>query len=192
MENLTTGVMLCISSMREKALVIVQSKASYARVCRKSRYCVAAEELDLESLYASPQKAIEAIQEICNRWKIDCLIPADIPSCMFLAEHGNRLKGVSLLCCASKKHIEELNNKLSFAKLLDRFGHPQPRYWEINSENEALLFSLSYPIVLKPVNRDGGQGVKICENASTSAITLANVVKFVPRTVLGSRVYSWV
>ena len=65
--------------------------------------------------------------------------------------------------------MEELGNKLSFARLLDRLGLPQPRFWKLNSLAEIDNAPWEYPVVIKPPALENSLGVKVCKNPAEAA-----------------------
>ena len=63
----------------------------------------------------------------------------------------------------SMQVVNQLHNKNEFRNLEQLLGIPTPAYTEVHSSNELnAMDNISYPILVKPINMDGGRSVAKC------------------------------
>lgn len=69
-------------------------------------------------------------------------------------------------CYADSKIISALTSKSNFAKICQRFGIAVTPSFKIDYQSEADQASLTFPVVVKPVDAGAGVGISVCRNLS--------------------------
>jgi predicted ATP-grasp superfamily ATP-dependent carboligase len=104
---------------------------------------------------------VDQIEDICLEHSVDCVLPADYPTTMLLSDYGYGVRSARVAAVPHSGLIRRLHNKWEFSKIMRRLGLPQP-HTELAPDASALASTnLHFPVVTKPVDRQGGQGFQI-------------------------------
>ncbi len=92
---------------------------------------------------------------------IDVLVPADTRFTYLLAQHSAQIK-TPVFPLASYEQIRQLANKGTFAEFLLKHQLPLPNTILIHhpADVETLASDLDFPVMIKPPQGKGGQGVQ--------------------------------
>ncbi len=113
----------------------------------------------------------EEILDVCRKENIDgiCTIASDVaaPTVAYVAEKMG-LKGNSYES-ALKAH-DKMDMRLAFSK----HGVPCPKFWQVQSVDDIEKEGLTFPLIVKPVDRSGSLGVAKVDNMDDLNIAIEN------------------
>lgn len=101
---------------------------------------------------------VDQIEELCLEHNIDCVLPADYPTTMLLADYGYGVRSSRIAAVPHSGLMRMLHNKYEFSKILRRLGLPQPHTELALNASSLAGTDLAFPVVTKPLDRQGGQG----------------------------------
>ena len=141
----------------------------YAPRVRFSRYCrsylhVAPSALELDNLTG---EGLRLLQDYVRSHAVDVVIPGDLSATLGLS----KLAPDELPRFPVARHdvLQLLHDKWSFHQLLTREGLPSPRTELLEGAG-----ALAFPIIVKPSNSEGGEGIHICESSEELATLCAS------------------
>jgi carbamoyl-phosphate synthase large subunit len=127
----------------------------------------------VDVLYSVPEASspnyIDRLLEICNKEKVDVLLP--FMSSELLALHDNKEHFESIgtkVSVSNRNSIEISNDKLKFYEYLRDNGLPVPQFYPLNNadELEEVCIKLGYPekaVCVKATNLSGSRGIRIID-----------------------------
>lgn len=129
---------------------------------KHSRHCRAFYDLEKPFALAGPCEA-SAIDRYAKDHQISCILPTCAHTTRFLAAYPDRFETPCFPVPAGEA-FDLLNNKLTFHQLCRDLDLPVPgtKIFETWSELRAAVSTgtLVYPFIVKPLNLDGGWGVR--------------------------------
>jgi biotin carboxylase len=106
---------------------------------------------------------VDGLMKICEELKCDAIIPSAHDLAAIAASKVADRLGLPGYDNPSVSEI--IHNKDQLRQALYGTGIPQPRFWLIHSEAELELeTSWTFPLIVKPVDLTGGNGITICED----------------------------
>lgn len=109
---------------------------------------------------ATDQKYPDVLIDICRKEKADYLIPLYEGEFPILNEFRNRLEEVGTkLLLSDAKIIDICKNKFSTAEFFSKYDIPAPITYPAEIERD--LNAVKYPVVMKPLDGMGSEGVHI-------------------------------
>lgn len=105
---------------------------------------------------------VGGIVQICKKENVTAIIPSSHDLAAIAASKVADLLG---LPGYDKPQVSELiHNKDQLRNALDQCGISQPKYWIVNNEVELeSLHPLEFPVIVKPIDLTGGNGISISE-----------------------------
>ncbi|PFJ17657.1 hypothetical protein COD67_14455 [Bacillus cereus] len=127
-------------------------------------------------LYKNLPKYVKVIEVDTNNYEI-------VEETIRIILHSDKVKGimttsefyiliVSQLCerfgfpSNTVDFVNNCRNKIQTRKILTELGLPQPQYIVVSKEEEIrkALQTFNFPVIVKPYNESGSNGVKLCSN----------------------------
>ncbi|MGB0714211.1 MAG: ATP-grasp domain-containing protein [Gammaproteobacteria bacterium] len=101
------------------------------------------------------------VAELTRLYGIEVVIPVDMPTSLGLAEHVNVLmgSGARLFPTMGTRALRALHDKWRFAQMCGKLSLPHAKTALIRRVDDVDQLKLSYPLVVKPLNRANGAGV---------------------------------
>lgn len=127
---------------------------------RLSRHCHAHTACEPDALRNPDAGFLERIENYCREHQVDWVVPADLPATLLLARRVGALKASGIFPVARPELIEQFHDKGEFHQLLTSLGLPSPRTRLLKSREDATAADLEFPLMLKPVRGEGGNGVR--------------------------------
>lgn len=81
---------------------------------------------------------------------------------------------------ASKKQWDICSNKEKFKELCQHYGVPTVPDYHINFKDEHAYDDISYPVIVKPVDGYGGNGISVCENEEALKVAITHGLEYSP------------
>jgi hypothetical protein len=133
-----------------------------ARPLARSLFCQSFHYLPSEERFC--RTSVPFINQLCAQLFIDWVIPSDTHTTRFLTESGTMLKSKSYPVPETST-FDLLNDKSTFVSLCRKLDIPTPRS-EVFPNKQQLINRLQdghlkLPLVAKPTNMQGGQGVMV-------------------------------
>ena len=117
-----------------------------------SKYCHGYMGCPQKSYWRCSPEFIQKINEYCFKQKIDCLVPGDYASTLFLSKVRDRLNPeVKFVAVANTETLEILNHKWKFSQLLKTHNIPQPQTFLVENVEQLKSIPLSLPCAVKPL-----------------------------------------
>jgi predicted ATP-grasp superfamily ATP-dependent carboligase len=155
----------CAAACFDRVYVIGTKRA---RPLALSFFCRSFHQLPFEDSFGA--HSIAFIRRLCEALQIDWIIPSDGPTTRFLTGAAAEL-GPKSYPVPDTAIFDQLNDKSTFTALCQKLGLPIPRT-ELLPDLHIVRArfrkgNLAFPVVLKPTNREGGDGVLVlrCEGA---------------------------
>jgi predicted ATP-grasp superfamily ATP-dependent carboligase len=138
----------------------------YVAESTKIQYCQFSNAVKKNFIVPDPMRdEMGYINTLCNildKYKIDMLIPA-YDDVYFISKHKDKLAKHATIFCDNLVKIKNLNNKYTFAQLVEELNCNTPKTLLINNENEWQEFqkkpTLSAPYMVKSFYASGGSEV---------------------------------
>jgi len=108
-------------------------------------------------------ESLDGINDFCKSNKIEIIIPADMVALNDLCVMRAKLSS-PLLLLDNKSKIDLLNDKDAFYEWMKMHKISTP-YTQLITKISDLDANRTFPLVVKPTNEGGGNGVKIINNA---------------------------
>jgi hypothetical protein len=125
--------------------------------------------------------SISFIRRLCEELRIDWVIPSDARTTRFLTEAGTML-GPKSFPVPNTAVFDQLSDKSTFAGLCQNLDLATPRTGVLPGfrqvHERVRDGSLDLPVVLKPTNREGSEGVVVLD--STGALREINDLGYAP------------
>lgn len=151
-----------------------------ARTLAHSTACLGFRELEPDAPVFG-EASIPLINALCSRWKIDCILPSDAETTLFLAQHRLALDA-ACFPVPDEATFTLLNNKHTFTDLCQSLGVPTPRTRLVADKQQLLDLlaagQLAFPLVAKPLDMWGSFGVHVLE--SEAALPVAESIQYKP------------
>jgi predicted ATP-grasp superfamily ATP-dependent carboligase len=156
-DKLAINVIRCLRMAGMTACLMGADSRSVARF---SRYCAIWIKADGGIFNAPFTGAVGQIDDCCEQQGIDLVMGADMPAVRMLSSIHARLTRVKTFPLASPEQLQMLHNKWLFSQFLREQHLPVPATVLVKSEDELTRIPLEYPLIVKPVEMEGGAGVK--------------------------------
>lgn len=117
----------------------------------------------------SSEKYIPQLISICEKEKVDVLLPQNTAELSLLAEHKGNFEDLgTVVAISDKKSIDIANNKYELMKLAASVGIPAPRFhlvdaWDDLVKSAEDLGWPERPVVIKPPVSNGMRGLRIID-----------------------------
>jgi predicted ATP-grasp superfamily ATP-dependent carboligase len=134
------------------------------RLTRLSRHCRAHTPVDAGMLERQENSLVDRIADHCRHHGIQCIVPADLPATLLLAKGREALKGLRIFPVSDPDLIRRLHNKWEFYQMVTGLGLPTPKTWRLENREQTEQAPLAFPLMVKPIARDGGAGVQRIES----------------------------
>ncbi|MCP4641754.1 MAG: ATP-grasp domain-containing protein [bacterium] len=104
---------------------------------------------------------VDRVESYCAQHSIDLVVPADASAITAILRHTDRIRSARLFPLPTLAQFDLLNDKWSFAEVTEAcgVGHPDTRL--IRTVDDARNIDLPFPVVVKPLNRSGSQGLAV-------------------------------
>jgi len=157
-EYLTLRLLKCLAPLDAVVHVFGAGPA-----IRASRHCQHYKAYSSSALDHPSAQVYGDIDRYCRQHAIDVVLPSGMASGFLLADWKVRSGTARVLPLASVEQLKVLNNKWSFAKLLEQHGLPFPKARLLQRAEDACTLDMEYPVILKPLELDAGRGVVRCD-----------------------------
>ncbi|HTJ00445.1 MAG TPA: ATP-grasp domain-containing protein [Dongiaceae bacterium] len=127
---------------------------------RYSRHCASWTPASLDFFQPPYDRAVAAINRCCAEKIVHVVVGVDLPAILLLATIREQLTGAHVFPLAPPELIRRWHNKWTFAQFLKEQGLPHPRTFLVESPDQLEQLPLEYPLVVKPLDREGGWGVR--------------------------------
>ncbi|MEI6274796.1 MAG: ATP-grasp domain-containing protein [Prolixibacteraceae bacterium] len=117
---------------------------------------------------SSQEERFREILKIIKKIKIDIILPIDQPTIRFLSEHGSPLlEYTSITSLPNKEAFDIAVDKWLLAEWLKKKNIPGPAsiLYDTGIEFESKLAAMSFPVLIKPLNGDGGIGIQFFDDS---------------------------
>jgi predicted ATP-grasp superfamily ATP-dependent carboligase len=151
--------------------VHVMANRSWA-VTRLSRHCQAYTAVGSFSKSHEERALLDRIEEYCRTHRVDWIVPADLPSTLFLGRGRDRIKSAGTFPISKPSLVERWNDKWTFGRLLQDLGLSTPRNTLLSSAEDPGQPSMTFPLMLKPLRGEGGWGVRFVASAEQLSAVL--------------------
>lgn len=155
-EYLPLYVLQCLRGLNFKIFVLGNGKIHPAKL---SKHCSRYMPCSKDELKNPKAIFLKKIALFCHENQIEIIIPSDIETFFFISKIKNKIKKVKLFPVANYSTLRLLNNKWDFTSLLEKHSLPHPKSFLINTIEDLDRMNLNFPIVIKPLELDGGKGV---------------------------------
>lgn len=129
-----------------------------------------------DECYSVNTQDVEALKTLCREAKIDGVFAGGNEPNIVTAIQVTQALGMPYYC--TMEQWEQLMNKDRFKKLCRQFRVPVTPEYEISNEQEALAAEITYPVVVKPVDSCGSNGVIYCENRDEMITSVREALGF--------------
>ena len=147
------NIMRCLADTGIRCYAFSTCKAWDVRF---SKYCKEYVECLDGSFRSCSPELTEQINRYCIRRKIDCLIPADYGSALYLSKISSSLiPQVKMIPLAKTETLERLNSKWEFSLLLKELGISQPQTHLVENLEQLHSMPVTIPCVVKPLKGSG-------------------------------------
>lgn len=153
-EYLTLRLLKCLAPLDAVVHVI---GCGPAWAVRASRYCRHYTAVDPAALTCAN------LDRYCRRHAIDVVLPSGMASGFLLASGQESLQAAPTLPMPPVELLRVLNNKWHFSRFLERHGLPFPHSRLLERAEDAPALDLPFPVIIKPLDLDAGQGVARCD-----------------------------
>ena len=132
---------------------IVGIASEEGAVCRK--FC--------DRFYPVSFTELDKVTDICRKENIDGILSFSLESALPTVTYVAQKLG---LVSNTEESIKLTQSKFSQRQALELAGIPVPKYFKINKESDLELVRCNYPVIVKPIDSGGSQGiVKVDEPA---------------------------
>lgn len=115
---------------------------------------------DDKHVAAFSDKMVHFINQVCDRYQIDVLLPVDYSVMLSLSRYKDLLhKTVHVTPYPTESTLLFLNNKWKFSRLLNELHLPQPESCLIKAAEQVEHIDLHFPVMVKPLENGGGFGI---------------------------------
>ena len=108
------------------------------------------------------------VVEVCRKEKVDGIISFSLESALPTVAYVAKMLG---LVSNSEESIKLTQSKYAQRQALEKAGIPVPKYYLIENENDLTKVRCRFPVIVKPVDSGGSQG--ICKVESLDKLTEA-------------------
>ncbi|MCK4753440.1 MAG: ATP-grasp domain-containing protein [Planctomycetes bacterium] len=157
-DALALELLQSLSVVGIKADIISPYRLSCAALSRHGGNCFTC---NIENLLRPDCSFADIINSYCSDKNIDVIIPVDILPTACLAKIKHMITTVTLFPIPKLEHILLLNNKWRFKQLLDQLGISTPHTTIVQSKEDVLSRSFEFPEMIKPLELDGGVGIRL-------------------------------
>lgn len=119
---------------------------------------------------------IEAITKVAKEEKVDFLITACTDQALNTVACVSEKLG--LPCYIDHETALNVTNKQYMKKVFNEFGVPTAKHVVMGELDEQMLRSMTYPLIVKPVDCNSSKGVKKVENIEELKIAFAKAVEY--------------
>lgn len=107
---------------------------------------------------------VEKLLDVCNRERVDVLLPGSEPELRVIAAHAEEIRQhVKLLAVNDEKLISICSDKFATNRFLEANGFVSPRSWLIAGLDDLAEVE-GFPLIAKPVTGGGSQNVYLIQN----------------------------
>lgn len=152
-------VIRCLS-MNKKIKIHVLSSRKWV----KSRFSRYISSFTLISPNLTEQETIEVLRQNILTKEIDVLLPVFVNKIRFLSKHRGLFQDLTNLILPSVESFDIANDKLELARFLEKKNINKPITYDL-VELDQIKGDINFPIILKPVYGEGGEGVRKVNNA---------------------------
>jgi predicted ATP-grasp superfamily ATP-dependent carboligase len=157
-EGITLSLLRCLGLLNIKSHVISVWKSSGSS--RFSRFCKKYISSFITESSQGAENIADVINDYCKQQKIDIIIPSGLLGTFLVALIKEKLSYSSVFPINDADKIYNLNNKWQFYQLLRQHNIPTPKTRLIETPEQIKLLNLNFPIMIKPLDRGNGYGVK--------------------------------
>jgi len=147
----------CLNVVGHRAFVISANDPRYRRL-RFSRNYRKWMTCDITALDAA------TVNAYCRRRRIDLVMPTDIGSTFMLSRMRDAITSARTFPITNPESLSLLHNKWNFMQWLDKHGMPVPESQLLAPDASLDGLDLRFPLIAKPLESSGGQGVKKIDN----------------------------
>ncbi len=124
---------------------------------RLSRFCRRYWSTTRDRIESGDERLIRQINNYCQLYGVDIVIPADTRSTRLLCRHGNDFD--TMIFPTPDIHLfERLYDKWTFSQYLGEIHVPQPQTQRIQDVSE-LGNTICFPVIVKPTSSENSEGV---------------------------------
>ncbi len=131
------------------------------------------------------EKFILLLNQVCSENQIDVVLPIDFTVILPLSRYSDKLdENINIAPFLSEEKLRFLNNKWNFANLMDDLEIPQPKTRLLNKRELLSELDISFPIIIKPLDRAGGFGIHVFQKKNDLISYLDNAKLDLTKTPL--------
>ena len=160
----------------EKGYRVFTAETSLHHICRFSNA------IEKNFVIPSPRfhsdRFITALVEICDREKIDIVVPT-FEEIFCLAKGLHRFPKSCTILCENYETLDHLHNKWLFNKKIEHMGLSSPKSYLVHSQKELDELPLKAPYILKPSYSRSSMQVQKVTSATTPKIKFTSHNPFV-------------
>lgn len=119
---------------------------------------------------------LEGITEVARNEKVDFLITVCTDQAINTVARVSEILG--LPCYIDHETALNVTNKQYMKKVFNEFGVPTAKHVVMGELDEQMLRSMTYPLIVKPVDCNSSKGVKKVENIEELKIAFAKAVEY--------------
>ena len=98
----------------------------------------------------------DAVVDVCRKEKVDGIISFSLESALPTVVYVAQKLG---LVSNSEECVKLTQSKFAQRQALERAGIPVPKYYLVESESDLGIVSCRFPVIVKPVDSGGSQGI---------------------------------
>lgn len=155
-ETLAMYILRCLSVLGIRTCIMGLGKFHPIRI---SRYCDNYSRYEFADLLEENDYIVDNINNYCREQKLDIVIPAGTDGTLFISKISDRITAAKVFPLAKPETLKLLKNKWSFGEFIKKNGIPCPKTLLINDIHQLKSFNLEFPIVVKPLELEGGRGI---------------------------------
>lgn len=158
------SVVRCLAEVKDIEIYIL-SKNKYAPI----RFCRHIAKFIHLSYGDTEEEFLEAIINTINKTNAKVLLPVDISAIRLISQNRSSISDlIAVAPLPETGSFDISNDKWLLSQWVNLFGihHPKTLLFSPGNDFEGILNSITFPIIVKPRNGRGGQGIAIFENQS--------------------------
>jgi predicted ATP-grasp superfamily ATP-dependent carboligase len=157
-DGITLSLLRCLGLLNIRSHIISIWKSSGSS--RFSRFCKNYISCFLSESTQGTEQITDIINNYCKEQKIDIIIPSGLLGTFLIALIKDKLSYSAVFPLNNAEKILNLNNKWKFYHLLKQHNIPTPETILIETPKQVNSLSLNFPVIVKPLDRGNGYGVK--------------------------------
>ena len=171
-DNFALSVLRCLGQVPD-IRVSVLSQERWPSL-RFSRY---QSDFFLHNVDSFDRQRLDVILQVARQVKADIILPVNQPAIRLISKYCDEVHPIAALPPLPKPELMDIvSDKWLLAEYLEKenIPHPSTILYQTDKFREQDLVSLTYPILVKPLDRDGGEGIMYFAESSELSNYLKN------------------